>query len=164
MAQELRRELEAHSHDMLCNALVPDERILGWMNRNTAHTGMWLQVLYKISHYYAFYHLRACGEAIALHSVGTEELWSLHPMRTLPLHLYDMGGGTHRLRYFGHEYTGLILDVLIYAAGKLAVREIAARLAEEVRYREQGGESLAHAVMEAILLLEKRKLVAFSRY
>lgn len=164
MVQELRRELEAHSRDMLCNALVPDERILGWMNRDTAHTGMWLQVLYKIPHYYAFYHLRACGEAIALHSVGTEERWSLHPMRTFPLYLYDMGGGTHRLRYFGHEYTGLILDVLIYAAGKLAVREIAERLAEEVCYREQGGKSLAHAVMEAILLLEKRKLIVFSRY
>lgn len=164
MAQELRGELEAHAREMLLDGLVPDERILGWMDRKAAHTGMWLKILYEMPQYYAFYHMQACGEAISSCALEEKERWDLHPMRTLPLHRYDGGGASHRLHYQGEAYTGLLLEVLLYAAGKLSVREIAERLTKDSRAQGQGRGAAPYEVMEAVLLLEKRKLVAFSRY
>lgn len=164
LAQELRVEIEEHAKTMLHNSTVPDERMLSWMDGYISEKGLWVRMMQQLPHYYAFYHMRACGEAVISAEFDAEALKDAHPMRTVPLYSCSERWREHSFRLFDEDYTGVIADVLIYATGKLSIYEIAARLEQEDLYKRQEGEEIVYAVCEAALLLEQRKLLVFSRY
>lgn len=151
MQRELTEEISAQMGDMLENWRVPTERILSWFptSRRFKSYGMWFKELMSREILFAYYEMLKLGEGF--HSAQIENLSAAHPLRIAQLstHLRRIDDTTAEI--CGEVLSGVELEVLLLATGKLSVEEISRRVRQKIS-----------DVIKVLNRLERRHLIVYT--
>lgn len=163
MMQNMEKEIKSHMLQMLQHDEIPLERILSWFPDKTPLTsyGIWWEYLCNKPELFSYYQMLASGETCT--SQGLEDtFFESHPMRTMPIYKYVEQVGENIYRFFTCTLDKLGMEALIYATGKLSVREIVHTL--HGIYPEQSEETVKNKVIETFHMLEQQHLLVYSIY
>lgn len=151
MRREFEEAITAQMIDMLENWRVPTERVFSWFptSRRTKSYGMWFKVLMEQEILFAYYEMLKLGEG--LQAAQVENLSAAHPLRVVQLsrHLHRIDTTTAEI--CGETLSGVELEILLLATGKLNVEEISLRV----------GQNL-DAVTKVLNRLERRHLIVYT--
>lgn len=151
MRREFEEAIAAQMIDMLENWRVPTERILSWFqtSRRIKNYGMWFKVLTEREILFAYYEMLKLGEG--LQAAQVENLSAAHPLRVVQLsrHLRRIDATTAEI--CGETLSGVELDILLLATGKLSVEEISLRVEQNL-----------DAVTKVLNRLERRHLIVYT--
>ena len=151
MRREFIKEISAQMIDMLENWRVPTERILSWFpnSRRSKSYGMWFKELMNQNILYSYYELIKLGEGF--HSAQVDNLSAAHPLRVAQLstHLQRINSTTAEIS--GEILSGVELDILLLATGKLSVEEISLRVEQKIS-----------DVIKVLSRLERRHLIVYT--
>ena len=151
MRREFIKEISAQMIDMLENWRVPTERILSWFpnSRRSKSYGMWFKELMNQNILYSYYELIKLGEGF--HSAQVDNLAVAHPLRVAQLstHLQRINSTTAEIS--GEILSGVELDILLLATGKLSVEEISLRVEQKIS-----------DVIKVLSRLERRHLIVYT--
>ena len=151
MRREFTEEIAAQMIDMLENWRVPTERILSWFpnSRRSKSYGMWFKELMNQNILYSYYELIKLGEGF--HSAQVDNLSAAHPLRVAQLstHLQRINSTTAEIS--GEILSGVELDILLLATGKLSVEEISLRVEQKIS-----------DVIKVLSRLERRHLIVYT--
>ena len=151
MRREFIKEISAQMIDMLENWRVPTERILSWFpnSRRSKSYGMWFKELMNQNILYSYYELIKLSEGF--HSAQVDNLSAAHPLRVAQLstHLQRINSTTAEIS--GEILSGVELDILLLATGKLSVEEISLRVEQKIS-----------DVIKVLSRLERRHLIVYT--
>lgn len=132
MVQELRADLDSCMKNMIRKGEVPIERILSWfsLGRQYKVVGSWFRILGSMPVEFAYYQMLASNEVCRSTDMDVADFYKAHPMRVVPLN--DRITFPKEDQYDIEELhlTPFEQQVLLYAAGKLSVREMMGRLVQ----------------------------------
>lgn len=151
MQRDFQQEISEKMVDMLENWRIPTERILSWFSssRQLTHQGFWFAELFKKKFLFAYYEMLKLGEGF--HSAQVENLSAAHPLRIMPLYKYLRRINSMTAEICGEILSGVELEILLLATGKLSVEEISRRVGQKIS-----------DVIKVLNRLERRHLIVYS--
>ena len=151
MRREFTTQISEQMVDMIENWRVPTERILSWFptSKHWQNYGMWFDELTRQEILFAYYEMLSLGEGF--HSSQVENLSAAHPLRVVQLSKFLRRINSSTAEICGEILSGVDLEILLLATGKLSVKEISRRVGEKIS-----------RVIEVLNRLEHRHLIVYS--
>lgn len=162
MMQELENHIAEIMKNIICSGVLKTEQILSWFPENNTcrYNGLWFYHLQNIPNVYNYHMLLKLKEAYSEKQIKYINYYNLHPMRTVSLYKNWKVQSDGTVKFFDCFLDGFEQDVLIYATGKLSVKEISERLI----INGYSADGLLEKCAECLRKLEKNYLVAYSKY
>ena len=161
MLRNLRDDFDEMMREMIINGEVPLKRILSWfpLSRKYKVISSWFQLLSEMPLEFAYYQMLSTGEACRSLEMDTNEFYEAHPLRVISMNenisFTRNGFDIKNLHLSDFEQ-----QVLLYAAGKLSVKEIGQRLS----VAKDDKTDIICKLKDALDKLEKAHIILYSKH